>query len=75
MVPDAKALVVTVPKWKTDALVVDAWVTDQTVIRDEKVEKRLEDLNVGGQVWTKFERVSSGDIAHLIVVKPGTQRE
>jgi len=75
VVPDAKTLVVTVPKGGTDALVVGAWVTDQTVIKEGKAKKRLEDLTVGDQVWMKFERVSSGDIAQSIVVKPGKKQE
>jgi len=75
VVPNAKTLVVTVPKGETDALVVGAWVTDQTVIKEGKTKKRLEDLKVGAHVWMKFERVSDGDIAHVIVIKQGRQRD
>lgn len=75
VVPDAKTLVVTVPRGETDALVVGARVTDQTVIKEGKTKKHLEDLKVGVQVWMKFERVDSGDIAHVIVVKQGRQRD
>lgn len=69
VVPDAKTLVVTAPRGETDALVVGAWVTDQTIIKEGKAKKRLEDVNVGDRVWMKFERVSDGDIAHVIVIK------
>lgn len=69
VVPDAKTLLVTVPRGETDALVVGAWVTDQTVIKEGKAKKGLQDLKVGDRVWMKFERVSDGDIAHLIVVR------
>jgi hypothetical protein len=75
VVPDAKTLVVAVPRGETDALVVGAWVTDQTVIMEGKAKKGLEDLKVGDRVWMKFERVSDGDIAHVIVVKQGRQRD
>lgn len=75
VVPDAKTLVVTVPKGETDALVVGAWVTDQTVLKEGKTKKRLEDLKVGDHVWIKFERVSSGDIARTILVKQSTKQE
>ncbi len=75
VVPDAKTLLVTVPKGETDALVVGAWVTDQTVIKEGKAKKSLEDLRVGDRVWMKFERVDAGDIAHVIVVKEGRQRD
>lgn len=71
VVPDAKTLVVTVPRGQADALVVGAWVTDQTVIKEGKAKKGLEELKVGDRVWMKFERVSDGDVAHVIVVKQG----
>lgn len=54
VVPDAKTLLVTVPKGETDALVVGAWVTDQTVIKEGKAKKSLEDLRVGDRVWMKL---------------------
>src|SRR5574337_1028766 len=75
VVPDAKTLVVTVPKGETDALVVGARVTDQTVMKEGTAKKRLEELNVGDRVWMKFERVSDGDIAQVIVIKRGRQRD
>lgn len=75
VVPDAKTLVVAVPQGKNNTLVVGASVTDQTVIKEGKTKKRLTDLKVGDHVWMKFERVSSGDIAHLIVVKQAKKQE
>ncbi len=75
VVPDANTLVVAVPTGKNDTLVVGASVTDQTVIKEGKTKKRLEDLKVGDHVWMKFERANSGDIAHVIVVKQGAQRD
>ncbi|MDD5558973.1 hypothetical protein [Candidatus Methylomirabilis sp.] len=75
VVPDAKTLVVTVPRGTTDALVVGARVTDQTVMKEGTAKKRLEELNVGDRVWMKFERVSDGDIAQVIVIKRGRQRD
>jgi hypothetical protein len=69
VVPEANTLVVAVPKGKTDTLVVGASVTDQTVIKEEKMKKRLADLKVGDRVWMRFERVDSGDIAQLILIK------
>lgn len=75
VVPDANTLVVAVPTGKSDTLVVGASVTDQTVIKEGNTKKRLEDLKVGDRVWMKFERVSSGDIAHLIVIKQVKRQE
>lgn len=75
VVPDANTLVVAVPKGKSDTLVVGASVTDQTVIKEGKTRKRLTDLKVGNHVWMRFERLSSGDIAHLIVVKQAAKQE
>lgn len=75
VVPDAKTLVVAVPQGKNNTLVVGASVTDQTVIKEGKTRKRLTDLKVGNHVWMRFERVSSGDIAHLIVVKQAEKQE
>lgn len=71
VVPESNTLVVAVPKGETDTLVVGAWVTDQTVIKEGGNARRLTDLKVGDRVWMRFERVDSGDIAHVIVIKQG----
>lgn len=41
---------VAVPTGKADTLVVGAWVTDQTVIKEGRAAKRLADLKVGDRV-------------------------
>ncbi|MBI3779643.1 MAG: hypothetical protein HY278_01050 [candidate division NC10 bacterium] len=69
--PKAKTIEVKAPRGKKDNLVVGASVTDRTVIREGKRKKSLEDLKVGDHVWMEFERGSSGDIAKMIVIKPG----
>lgn len=75
VVSEANTLVVAVPTGKTDTLVVGAWVTDQTVIKEGRTAKRLTDLRIGDRVWMRFERVDSGDIARMIVVKQSAKQE
>ncbi len=72
--PDARTLEVKAPRGKSDALVVGASVTDQTMIREGKTKKSLTDLKVGDHVRMTFERASSGDIAKTIVIKPQKNR-
>lgn len=72
--PDTKTVEVTVPKGKADHLIVGATVTDQTVIKEGKTRKSLADLKVGEHVRMKFERVSSGDVAKMILIKAEKHR-
>ena len=67
--PGARTLEVKASRGKGEALVVGAKVTDHTLIREEKHSKNLADLKVGDHVWMKFQRVSTGDIARMIVIK------
>lgn len=71
--PGTKTIEVTVPKGKSNHLVVGATVTDQTVIKEGKAKKSLADLKVGEHVRMKFERVRTGDVAKLIVIKTEKQ--
>lgn len=72
--PDSKTVEVTAPKGKADHLIVGAMVTDRTVIKEGKTRKSLTDLKVGEHVRMKFERVSSGDAAKMIVITPEKHR-
>ncbi len=68
--PKSQTILVEGPREKGNSLIVDASVTDQTVIKEGDAERRPTDLKVGDHVWMKFERVRYADVAKVIIIKP-----
>ncbi len=54
-------------------LTVEMQVPEKTVIREGKTSKTLADIQVGNQVWVKYDRTSkenSADTIHILKSKP-----